>query len=251
MFKYFFYQEDWLPEGVGFRLFGAGHLMYLAAFLIFGFMICRSYKMADAKKRDVYRKVICFTIVGLEIIRLIFLISIGKFSYQYWPLHLCDWTIFLSIYQVFRPSKVAADILYSLCMPGAVIALLFCAWHNYPMLNFMCIHSFVVHWMMVLFVAVQLVGGDMKIKMKESMYTIVFAIVVAIPTYVFNYFFDTNFWFLNKVSLGSPLAFFANAFGKIGYLISMVCLFFIVVFLMHLPFLRARERQTEELMDVG
>lgn len=243
MFKYFFYQEDWLPEGVGFKLFGAGHLTYLVVFLILGFVICRAYKKADAKKRDIYRKVICFTIVGLEILRAIFLIAIGKYSYQYLPLHLCDWTIFLSVYQVFRPSKVAEDILYSLCMPGAIVALLFCAWHNYPLLNFMCIHSFVVHWLMVLFVVVQLVGGEIKISMKGAKYTILFAVLVSIPTYVFNSIYGTNFWFLNEVSLGSPLAFFANKFGYVGYLISMACVFFIVVFSMHLPLFCVEEKK--------
>lgn len=251
MFKYFFYQEDWLPEGVGFKLFGAGHLIYLAVFLILGFIICNLYKKADMRKRDIYRKTICFTTVGLEILRAIFLIVIGKYSYQYLPLHLCDWTIFLSMYQVFKPNKVVADILYSLCMPGAMIALLFCAWHNYPMMNFMCIHSFVVHWLMVLFVMVQLIGGEIKISIEGIKYTVLFAVLVSIPTYVFNYFYGTNFWFLNKVSLGSPLAFFANKFGYVGYLISIFCVFFTVVFLMHLPCLYARERQTKELKNVG
>ncbi len=253
MFKYFFCQEDLLPEGVGFKLFGASHLAWLITFAIASVIVCNVYRNGSLKRRDMMRKLICFLFVVMELTRIVILAILGKLSVKYLPLHLCDWTIFLSIFYSFKKNRAVGDILYSLCLPGALSALLFCSWNNYPIFNFMSIHSFVVHWLMVVYVVMQLLTKDIDIDFSDAKYPVIFAAIVAPPTYFINKIFDTNFWFLNKVSVGSPLELFERIFGNPGFLIPLISIGMGIILCLHLPFLfkKSFESKQEVMRDAS
>lgn len=121
-------------------------------------------------------------------------------------------------------------------MPGAMAALLFCNWTEYPFFNFMCIHSFVFHGWIVIYVVMLYAAGEIKADYRGLWTTTAILAVIAVPIYILNLLIDENYLFLNEASEGSPLVFlwdiFGTRFGAPGYVASFAALLLIVFHLL-------------------
>ena len=70
-------------------------------------------------------------LVGLEVYRIAVLALIGKMSLYQLPLHLCSMAGFLCCLHAFFKWDWLGQVLYTLCLPGTVLALLFPDWVRY------------------------------------------------------------------------------------------------------------------------
>ena len=75
---------------VGFKVFSAGHLIWLLGIALFCYLSARFYRSRDAKGRDNMRKACGFTIVILEYAKIIVLGLFEVRMPEFVPLHLCS-----------------------------------------------------------------------------------------------------------------------------------------------------------------
>ena len=219
---------------IGFKLFSAGHIIWLIAITVFTILMTRIYGSAGKEKREKIKKFFAVSILLSEVYKDTVLIIKGADMMGYLPLHLCSFAMFCMAYDAFAKVKgpVGQYLLYGI-FPGALSALIFCNWTEYPFFNFMAIHSFVFHGWIVAYVIMQFINGDIKVTYKGIWKTALALAICAVPIFIFNTIFKQNYMFLNIPSEGSPLVPLWNAFGEkfgiAGYL-TAYAVFVIVVF---------------------
>lgn len=231
--EYFFETSGTIPKGVGFKHFDTCHLLWLLGFVAVTALCCLLYKKLNEKNRAVMRYVIAALIVGDELFKIAGLAAFGNYSLDYLPLHLCSINIVLIAIHAAKPCRTLNSFLYTVCIPGAVVALLFPTWTKLPAANFMHIHSFTVHILLALYPIVLTVNGDIKINARDIPRCLALLSAFAVFAIGMNACLDTNFMFFADVSKGNPLYWFEKAFGN--HLFGYPILVATVLFLMYAP----------------
>lgn len=229
----FFLSKDNIPEGVGFSTFGVTHLLWLLATVASITAAAIIYRRLCDKKRNAMRTVVGIAVVLCEIIKDIVVASIGEFGVGYLPFHLCGINILLIGFDLIKQTKTVRNFLYYIGIPSAMLALLFPNWTVLPCMNFFHIHSFVVHILLVMYPMLLITSGEVKPTIRTMPKCILLLIGLAMPAYVLNLLFDTNFMFLMSPETGNPLGLFEKYLGS--HLWGFPILLPIVMFVMYLP----------------
>jgi len=232
-----------IPEGVGFTGFSTSHLLWL----FFGalFILCSAllYRTLAPKKRKIMRFLFAGLIVADELFKMIVLFTGGRYLASYLPLHLCSINIFVISYHVFRPNKTIDNFLYTVCIPGALAALLFPSWTRLPMANCMTIHSFTVHILLMAYPIMLLSGGDIKPELRLLPKSLLLLVGFGLVALIANLLLDTNFMFLMHADPGNPLYFFEQLFGS--HLIGFPVLISAILLVMYAPIIvKTRKRKS-------
>lgn len=212
--QYFLDTTGTIPSNVGFRHFDSLHLAWLAFAVIFITAVSLIYRKQDDEKRAKTRKLLAALLIADELWKMFWLTVGHRYELQYLPLHLCSINIFIIAYHCFRPNKTLDNFLYVVCIPGALAALLFPSWAVLPFANFMHLHSFTVHTLLVAYPVVLLVNGDIKPDVRELPKSLGLLMVFGLIALLFNIAFDENFMFLMYAEPGNPLYLFEEAFGS-------------------------------------
>lgn len=248
MFQYFLTPENQLPSGVGFSMFGPLHLMVLLVLTAWsvGFLIY--LKKQPEKRQNRWMLGLAWGMIVSEVLKDAILVAIGAFSVGYLPLHLCSLSMFVCCFYSLRPyNRSCGQILYSICFPGALCALLFPDWTAFPLLHFQSIHSFILHMVLVQFSLFPLVSRRARPGLSGVWKGMAFVVAAAIPVAGLNRLLGTNYMFLRRASKGSPLEFLsALPGGTLGYLAGFFLLALAVVFLLNLPFVLLDHRKQRE-----
>ena len=237
--QYFWDTRDTIPKGVGMGSYTVGHLCWLAVTVL----VCAGAALLYRRLSEKGRNVMLWTLTGLmlanEISKYIMLMCIGEMKVDYLPLHLCSINIFVCLFYAIRRRDIIAELLYCLCIPGAVLALVMPSWNSLPVLNYMSIHSFTIHIELLLFPILLLVGGykpSYKLLPKSALCLV----CVAPFIYVLNKLWvTTNFMFLNWPEPGTPLVWFAKYLGNPGYILGMPVMAAAIWLVMYLPWVIA------------
>lgn len=229
MWEYFYETTHTIVDGVGFKTFDSTHLSWLLVFLVISVVMAFVYKRANDKVRNGILWTIAILMLWNEISKYIILGIAGHFRAEYLPLHLCSINIFVILaYMLMKGNKdILTEVLYAICLPGALVALLFPSWTSLPFGAFMHIHSFTVHIELFLFPFLLLVGG-FKPRFRRLTKALPVFLVVVVFVYIFNKIYDTSFMFLNGAGEGNPLPFFEDLLGNPLYLIALPFLIGIV-----------------------
>lgn len=231
--QYFLDTVETIPDGVGFSYFDATHLIWLGIFVFAVFVNCLLYEKLGEKGRDRWQKIIAWLIVADEIFKDVMLIIGGRFEVSYLPLHLCSINIFLILIHAYRPSKILSNFMYTVCIPGAIAALLFCTWTELPVLNFMHLHSFTVHILLAMYPLVLAICGKLQPSWKSIPKCLGLLVAMAVPIYGINLLLDTNFMFLISADPGNPLYWFGENWGS--HLLGFPVLISAILIVMYLP----------------
>ncbi len=226
---------DTIGEGFGFALFGPYHLGVLAGMLVLALVLTRLYCACDAAGRRRWRAVVAALLLADELFKYFGLLVGGNFELNYLPLHLCSINIFLIALHAWRQPKLPSSFLYFVCLPAACAALLFPTWTELPTLNFMHLHSFSVHFLLALYPLTLTVSGDMDPQPRAFPRCCLLLALMAVPIYLFNLRFGTNFMFLMWADAGNPLALFER-FGShlLGYPVLCSLVFAVMLLLLRL-----------------
>ena len=146
-------------------------------------------------------------------LKLAVLMVTGTYTHSYLPLHLCSLSILLIALHAWRPGAITDNYLYGICIPGAMAAMLFPDWTMLPALNYMHLHSFAIHVLLVAYPVMVTVGGDLKPDWRQLPKCLLFIACLAVPVYLFNLKFNTNFMFLMYAEPGNPLLIFEQLLG--------------------------------------
>lgn len=212
--KYFFETTETIVEGVGFSLFGNLHLLWLGAMIVCLLTNLFGYRRLNDFGRSRWRKIIAWLLIADELFKMVILICSGHYGFSYLPFHLCSINIFLIAIHAYKPSQILDNFLYTVCIPGALAALLFPSWTSLPVTSGMHIHSFTVHILLLLYPTVLTLGGDLKPDIKQLPKSMGLLLLMAIPIYGLNLLLDTNFMFLMSADPGNPLYVFETLWGN-------------------------------------
>lgn len=212
--EYFWCTSDTIPKGLGFSHFDGSHLAWLAACAAAILGCCLLYRKLDQKGRGIWRKTIALLLIADELFKLIPMLIMGTFRLTYLPFQLCSINIFVIAYHAWKPGKLTDNFLYTVCIPGALAALLFPSWTKLPMLNYMCIHSYTAHILLVMYPVVLTVNGEIKPRLRELPKSLLLLAGFALLAWVLNLWWDTNFMFLMEAGKGNPLYWFGQNWGS-------------------------------------
>ncbi len=240
-FNYFFADASGIPSEIAIGLFSTTHILYALAMLVMALLISFFYRNLAGRKKSSFKRNFSLFILFYELLRFLAYVQMGRFSWELLPLHLCGLSEFLIFGYAFTKNKYLKESLYALGLIGAVMALTFADWVNFPFWHFQTIHSFTQHGFLLSFVLMLLISGELKPNPRHLPAVFMGLIIVLIPIYYLNGLLNTNFFFLAYPSPGSPLVLFADWVGSPGYIFVVLGLLFIVWLFMYLPYLGKRK----------
>ncbi|MBR0137704.1 MAG: TIGR02206 family membrane protein [Erysipelotrichaceae bacterium] len=242
MFDNFWKVEENIESGLGFALFSLPHLIELALCAAFAVFMSIRYRKADGKGRDRIRKAIAVALIIDELFKHAGLLATDSWLPKYLPLHLCSINIFIVVIHAFmkKKSNLLANFLYAVSLPSALIAIITPNWQFLPVLNFMHLHSYTVHVLLVAYPLILMAAKEVKRDYRLIPFILLILVILAIPLHFFNIGFGTNFLFIESPPAGTPLVLFKQWFGNhvIGYAIFLP----LVLLLMYIPFKKPEKR---------
>ena len=237
--EHFWETVEVIPQGIGFAHYGTLHLCWLAAFLLLTVANCVLYRRLGEKGRKIWRIAVAALLVLDEVYKQIPLFINGLFTLEYLPLHLCSINIFVIAFHAIKPTKTVGNYLYTVCIPGAMAALLFPTWNALPGANYMLIHSFTVHILLALYPIVLTAAGQIKPELKELPKALLLLAGLAAVALICNLLMDANFMFLMYAEPGNPLYLFKEMWGS--HLLGFPVIIAGVLLVMHTPWVVARK----------
>ncbi|MCD8045877.1 MAG: YwaF family protein [Clostridiales bacterium] len=215
--QYFTYWSD-LPADSGRTTFGTEHLLWLAgiaAAIVLCAIISRSW---DARRKDRFLKILAVILLAMEGYREIVLTATGHMAVRTLPLHLCGLAVFIEALFAFFPVAFFGELTCIAVLPAAMAALACPDWLRYPTVNYMNLHGFLSHGILVLFAVLVLLWGKYVPRIRRIYMLGLFFAVAAPILYRINLRVGSNFMFLNCPSEGSPLEGIYSVYGYGAYL---------------------------------
>lgn len=206
----------------GFVVFDTVHWVWLFVITVAIIGLTWYYARSSLSKRIIIKRVLAYSLLIGEFIKLIVVWQLGKPLLFYIPIHLCGLAIVLLMLHAYRPFGAVNEILFSLTLPGAVIALLFPGWTDETTMGFLHIHSFLFHCIITAYPIMLLASGELKPQAKQLWKVAIFLLIVVPLTYQFNAAVGTNYMFLNRPIANSPLMLIYDRFGEHGYVWGLV-----------------------------
>ena len=231
--QYFLDTTGTIPSGVGWAHFDTTHFVWLAVAALTIALNCLLYRRLDEKGKSRWKKTVALLIVADEIFKMVMLTIGGRYEVDYLPLHLCSINIFLIAFHAWKPNRIVSGFLYTVCIPGAIAALLFPTWTRLPVMNFMHLHSFTVHILLTMYPVVLSICGETKPQARELPKYLALLAGLALVALAFNLVLDTNFMFLMYAEKGNPLYIFEQLWGS--HLLGFPVLITAVLIVMYVP----------------
>lgn len=206
----------------GIALFGAVHLGWLAAGLLFLAAAGCSYHRCTSRGRRRWLWGIALAQMLGEMGKYAVVLAAGYPDVQYLPLHLCSLCMFASVGYAARPCAETGEFLFAAGLPGAAAALLFPGWMILPAESYLSVHSFIFHILLLASVLLPLSAGEIRPDVRRlpgCAGMLLFLLPTAAAT---NHRFGTNFFFLAAPGEGNPLSFAAERWGIGGYTAALV-----------------------------
>ncbi len=238
----FFVYSDNLEAGSGYELFGAGHIAIMAVCALFISISALWYAARrGSPAARLFKKITASSLVILIILRLIYVYAVGARIIYDLPLHLCSIAGFVCFIYEFMQGHMKLFIkdlfsqaLYALCLPGAVLAILFSDGTAYPVIHFITFQSNLFHALIILYVILCLMDKDVVPNIRKAPFNFLFLLFTAGPVYIFDRRFRANYMFLLNPSKGSPLENIYLSHGYTVYLLVYGLLVIVEVFLVNL-----------------
>ena len=195
-------------------LFTAPHIISsIICVLLVAFLSVISFKLSN-RGVLLLTRAMAFVILGLEIIKIAFKLSIGEGQYidHYLPLFYCS----LFIYALFMCGfgkgviyKIGCSFLQGGCVLAGLIFLVFptTSLPDYPIYHFISIHSMIFHSSMVLFGIIYLKKAFVRLDKTAYFYYVIFVSVPILLSLVLNPIFDSNLMLIsNPTNIPIPIA---------------------------------------------
>lgn len=224
-----------------FALFGPVHLFWLGLALVLCIGPGLWYRRAAPRARR--RLLIALTVflVADELFKDVVTIATGQWSWSYLPLHLCSLNIFVCAANTVRPSARLQEILYALCLPGALIALLSPSWQALPLWNAIHLHSSTVHVVLVLYPVLLLAGG-FRPDVRRLPFVCGCLAAAAAAVFAVNKWLRTNFMFLNGAGDNIITRLMADVLGEKLYVLGFLPVIALLWAVLYLPWVLVRRR---------
>ena len=239
--EYFIDTIETIPEGQGFKLLGPFHLCWVAVAILSFVLVSLYYSKLDDEKAVKFRRIIAWLIVVDELWKDFWLFVGGRFLVTYLPFHLCSINIFVILYHAYKPNKAVENYLYTVGIPGALMALFFPTWTSLPLFNFMHLHSFTIHILLILYPIMLLVRKDFRPEVNTIPKSLAILAGLGVIALCINLLLGTNFMFLMFAPEGNPLYFFYQLTGS--HLVGFPVMIALLLIVMYAPVVLLNKRQ--------
>lgn len=193
--------------------YSLGHFIWLGLLFFLIFFLGKKYRAADEDKRKKIRIAIASLIMLDEIVKDIIMPITGQWDWSFLPLHLCSISVFVVFIHALTGNRMLEEYTYAITLPTASMAMAFPDWTGaLPCMNLMCIHSFSIHLLLVLYPCLLLYGGFIP-SAKQLFRLIPIVAFLAFVMYFVNGALGTNFFFVNGGGDGNPLTFLEKYIG--------------------------------------
>lgn len=224
-----------IEPGKGMDSYSLGHFIWLGLLFFLIFFLGKKYRAADEDKRKKIRIAIASLIMLDEIVKDIIMPITGQWDWSFLPLHLCSISVFVVFIHALTGNRILEEYTYAITLPTASMAMAFPDWTGaLPCMNLMCIHSFSIHLLLVLYPCLLLYGGFIP-SAKQLFRLIPIVAFLAFVMYFVNGALGTNFFFVNGGGDGNPLTFLEKYIGG-WYRIAFPVIAAICWIPMYLPF---------------
>ena len=236
--QYFMDTSETIPDGMGFSYFSLEHLICLG---IAGVIIASGailYVKSNILWRGRIRCLLSGVAVAAELFKQIMLLVGNRWLACYLPLHLCSINVFLIVWYTLRKNQMIGCFLYGVCLPAAVAAILFPGWNDLPAWNFMSLHSWSLHIVLVIYPLALTLAGDIRPTISDGIKSFLLLVCLSVFFFGLNWLLYqkeiyVNFFFLRTVSKNNPLYVFESLLGTYRYGLILVVL--AVQFIMYCP----------------
>ncbi len=233
MFEHYFTYWSDLPSDSGYDIFGTVHLIWLVGITIAIILYAAKYSQWPPAVQSRVLKTLAVIMLAMEAYREIVLTVTGHMEFENLPLHLCGLAIFVEVLFAFFPNTFLGEFTCVACLPGAASALIFPDWLRYPTINYMNLHGFIMHGILVLFPILVLLSGKCVPNIRHIYMPALFFAVSAPILHRLNVLWGSNFMFLNRPSNGSPFETVYEMYGYGGYLAVFGVTVFAVILAMY------------------
>lgn len=225
----FFLFETEVPAGSGFELFGFGHLAWLFGISIFVLLTGLQYMRQSEDVQIRVNRIMGIVFPVIAIYRDTVLFLTGHFDRGFLPFHLCSMALWIATIYIWTNNRFFGTVYVLLCVPGALGALIFPDWVAYPFVNYMCIHGFISHGLLVGFGVWLVMSGRLCPAWKDFWMPVIFGLIGFPVITLINNWLGTNYWFLSHPSQGSPMVWIIGITGNRWYFLGYFIFCCIVV----------------------
>ena len=210
-----------IEPGLGMGSYTPWHFFWLLLMAAMIFILGRKYRASDEKGRGRLRQAVAVLILLDEAAKDIITPLTGQWDWSFLPLHLCSISVFVVLFHALTESRYLEEFLYAITLPTALMAMVFPDWTgSLPAFNFMCIHSFSIHLLLVLYPCLLLYGGFQPDR-RRLLRIIPLILLTAFIMHFVNNVLGTNFFFVNGGGDGAnPLSILEQQIGG-WYILSM------------------------------
>jgi hypothetical integral membrane protein (TIGR02206 family) len=225
-----------IPDGYGFAYFGPQHLLWLVIISIVCTFVSIAYVRGDDSHRRTMRIVIVTLIFCDEAFKQAALLVGHHWWANYLPLHLCSINMVLCLWHCIKPCEANKQLLYGVCLPCAIAAVLLPGWARVPAFTTaQAINGFTFHLLLIAYPLMLLVSGEVRPRMRYLPACLGYIAAIAAVIYPLNKVLDTNFMFLDNAADAFPLTVFEAQLGDPGYILPLALIVIAVDFLVFLP----------------
>jgi len=203
-------------------MYTIGHLIILLITLL-GILIALKFTK-NKNKEQILKEIRIITIFLwiLEIIKIVFNLSVGNASNPntYVPLYFCSMILYAGILSGFCKEKLkhVGDVF--IATGGMIAGIIFLLSPNtsltmYPIFHYISIQSFILHGAMVYLGVLLNITNYIDIKGNDIIYYAGLMLIISCIAYVFNIIFESNLMFISYNFPGTPIEILYNISGKL------------------------------------
>ncbi|MCR5794762.1 MAG: YwaF family protein [Solobacterium sp.] len=236
--KYFWTHRDNIPDGYGYGQFTPAHFVWLVLTVLFTAAVTVIYKGAGTAERILILRVIGAALIFIDVVKMILIARSDVKLSEYLPLELCSFGAYFIVCDSIVPDNaVFGQMLLTLFLPAAIMAVIFPTTQALPSFNFYTIHQFLYHGLIISYVIARFASGEIPNTYAGVWPSILKIILLAAVIYVIDTVFDKNFMFLRD-TYGNPMleAIRKTAGDGFAYTIGLVCFCIIVIHIFYLFF---------------
>ena len=210
--------------GQGFALFGAEHLVSLAACVALIAVLAWRYRGLDEGGRVRQLRIMAGAAVALLVAKDLVYIAQGLFEPAFWPLHICNFCEYLALAAALtagtRAGKTIRGVLLCWAALGCTGALLFPGWSYYtPALTWASVSGFVEHALVVGYVVCAAVAREEGPTLIDVRNSALAALALGALARRVNPLLGTNFFFVTRpATTGGPFIWLEQTFGDPWFL---------------------------------
>ena len=229
--KYFWTHKDNIPEGMGYGQFSIKHLMWLILTISLIVGVVFLYGQLEPSSRITLLRTIGATLIIIDIIKMVLIYHSDVVFSDYLPLELCSFaTYFIVCDSIWIGNVIFPEMLLTMFLPAAIMAILVPTTSTLPAINFYTIHQFLYHGLIIAYVMTRFLYGEIPLSYPGVWKSILQIIMLATVIYIIDTVFNKNFMFLRDTYDNALLnVIWKITGGGINYTGGLVCFCIIMI----------------------